>query len=184
VSDSGATQYIVSNSNSDCGGRFKYGTNYYWWVRAYDEEDKPTDWYQYNTNSNANSTGGDPDVNPLTFTTYKHEFPNPFFTWSPLEITVATTTEFTSAGSEFYDASQTAQSCAPGLCSYEWSAVGTDILILATTSATTSIEFWVLDNNTTVSLRVQDSDNYSCSISSSALTINFGLPLWHEVKAE
>jgi hypothetical protein len=184
VGNAEATQYIISNSNPDCGGRLKYNTNYYWWVRAYDVDNKATDWYQYNTNS-ALSNGGDPDGNPNTFTTYKHEFPNPFFTWDPLIINIgASSTEFTSAGSEAYIIGQPLpQSCEPGLCTYQWSAVGNGIVISASTSSTTLINFWEKDNTTSVSLTVIDSDNYQCSISNS-LEINYELPLWREVKAE
>ena len=169
-----------------------YATNYYWWIRLYyfeDGEYQPTPWYQYGTADNHNGlldeqTAGDPDDNIQTFTTYNHEFPTPFFTWSPFNVLVGSSTDFTSVGSEFYSSGSPTlpQSCYGANCRYQWVTNDASALIGSTTGATTSITFFHVAT-TTVTLSVTDSDNYVCSLST-PLRINYGLPIWREVKAE
>lgn len=174
---SSASQYVLPNSDPNCGS-LSYNTNYYWWVRLYDENDEAGEWYQYSGNS-ATDTDGDPDSNSLTFTTFKHEFPSPYFTWDPYDVTVGTTTVFTS-NSYYYNPLQ--QSCAPGLCNYLWTTTDPMALISAATNSTTSIIFFRA-TGTRVTLQVTDSDNYVCS-TSTVLMINYGLPIWREVKSK
>jgi len=178
-------QYIISNANPDCGNRLKYGTNYYWWLRGYDGEDMPTNWIQYDSNS-LTSTDGNPDNNPLTFTTFKHRFPNPFFTWSPLEVTTATTTTFTSESFVYSSSSpDVPQLCVdnPELCTgFQWTTTDINALITNPNDPITDITFQKA-TNTAVTLAVTDASGYVCSLSRT-IRINFGLPLWREVKAE
>jgi len=176
-----ATQYILPNSDANCNS-LSYNTNYHFWIRLYDENDIPTEWYMYDTNS-ATSTDGDPDSDSETFTTFRHEFPSPFFSWEPLDVLVGTSTLFTS-NSEFYtDGSpNTPQGCFNGFCSYLWTTTDTLAQISDPTNATTSI-FFFKATNTTVTLRVTDSDGYYCSLPAQ-ININYDLPIWKEVKAE
>lgn len=181
VLSSAANQYILPNSDPYCGS-LDYNTNYYWWIRLYDSEDNPTEWYQYESNSITDSDGN-PDGNPKTFTTFKHEFPSPFFTWTPYEVLVATSTYFTSS-SRYYSsaAPSTPQACSGGNCAYLWSTTDALAIISNPTNATTSIIFNKA-TGTTVTLQVTDIDNYVCS-TSTLIQINYGLPIWHEIKAE
>lgn len=176
-----ASQYILPNSDPNCGS-LSYNTDYYWWIRLYDEDDNPTEWYQYSTNS-ASDSDGNPDGAAETFTTFKHEFPNPFFVYEPETILVGTTTLFTS-NSEFYSSASpsTAQSCASSTCSYLWETTDGSAIVSNPTDATTSITFFFATSSS-VTLSVTDVDNYVCS-TSTQLSINYDLPLWHEVKAE
>ncbi len=176
-----ATQYILPNSDPDCAS-LSYDTDYYWWIRLYDEDDQPTEWYQYNTNSGTD-TDGDPDTDAETFSTFKHEFPNPFFEWDPEDVLVGTTTLFTS-NSEYYSSASpsTAQDCTDGACSYLWTTTDTSAIIDDDTASTTGIIFFFA-TTTSVTLEVTDVDSYVCS-TSTQLTINYDLPLWREVKAE
>lgn len=177
-----ATQYILPNSDANCHS-LNYNTNYYWWVRLYDENDEPTGWYQYNNNSNTD-TDGNPDNNPATFTTYKHEFPSPYFTWAPYEVLVGTSTIFSATSSQFYTDVQpsTPQYCFGTNCRYLWTTSDPGAIITPDNTALTSIVF-DLATGTTVSLKVTDLSNYYCS-SSTVLRINYDLPIWREIKAK
>ncbi|NLZ74671.1 hypothetical protein GX917_02100 [Candidatus Falkowbacteria bacterium] len=179
-----AFQYTLPNADLDCAP-LNYGTNYYWWVRAYDENDEPTEWYQYNSNS-ATDTDGNPDGNPLTFTTFKHNFPNPFITWEPLTPVVGTTTLFSAINSQYYTTAQPSlpQSCAGNNCNYLWSVSGGTYTISTTTAATTSIVFTNSIKGAFVELELRDSDNYMCKARTAPMEINYDLPLWREVKAK
>ncbi len=191
-----ALQHVVPTTS------LSYNTNYYWFVRLYYLEGpttKETEWYQFGANDG--HEGGFYDIDngpsstvnpPKTFTTYKHEFPVPYFTWDPLEIEVgATTTIFTaltpSSESKYYsDASPgTPVSCdEDGLnCGYLWSVAGNVSDIYDPTKATTTIVFNEA-GGASVSLRVTDSSDYFCIGTASISGINYGLPVWREVKAE
>lgn len=179
-----ATSYTLPNSDSTCGD-IDFNQNYYWWVRLYDENDQPTQWYQYTTNS-ASDTDGNRDGNNKTFSTFMHQFPSPYFSWDPLNIYVGTTTTFTS-NSSYYTANPTLEhSCAPGLCTYQWNVIGDPLAIISSaTNSTTSIIFFLSSSSTRVTLDVTDSSpsNYMCSTSSEPLRINYNLPIWREVKS-
>jgi len=177
-----AIQYNLPNSDPTCGD-LDYNSNYYWWVRLYDEEMNPTPWEQYNSNSGGD-TDGNPDGNAKTFTTYKHEFPNPFFTWSPSEVLVGTSTVFSALASQYYSSGSPSwpQSCAAPYCNYSWSTTDIGATIEAPTAATTSIVFYSA-TGTTITLRLADVDNYYCS-TSTTLRINYDLPIWREIKAQ
>jgi hypothetical protein len=183
VANPSATQYIISNANPYCGNRLQYGHAYYWWIRAYDEEDKPTEWYQYVSNSVAD-TDQNLDGNALTFQTFKHEFPSPFFSWAPLDVMTGTTTTFTGDSYAYLNSNpQLPVSCEPGRCSYLWMTTDPDATIYATTSAVTGINFFTA-TNTRVTLVVTDAENYVCSSSSPEFKVNYDLPIWHEIKAK
>lgn len=177
-----ASQYNLPNSDPTCGS-LAYNTNYYWWINLYDENNEPTGWYQYNTNS-ISSTDGNPDSNSLTFTTYKHEFPSPFFTWSPYEPKIGSSTIFSGVLSQFYTSGSpsTPQSCYGANCRYLWETDDARAIISSTTTATTSIIFDTA-TGTTITLLVRDSDDYYCS-TSTILRINYELPIWREIKAK
>lgn len=189
VGSSGADQFFPHLS---CLNSLEYGANYYWWIRLYDATG-PTQWYQYFGNTSVD-TDGDPDgvtgpnFNPdhaKTFSTFKHRFPTPFFTWSPFDILVGTSTTFTAASSTFYMASQptVAQSCSGSSCRYAWTTTDNQAIFTAINTRDTDIIFKIA-TDTTVSLALTDLDNYTCNMKSGLITINYDLPIWREIKAK
>jgi len=163
-----------------------YDTPYYWFLKLWDDTGSSTPWRQFNTsgtkdwisdNFARNSVIG----NTKTFTSYKHEFPLPSFTWTPTEILIATTSNSFVSNSYYYDNSNTSHPCTGLLCSFNWKTSDGAANILSSSTASTSISF-TKATNTIVTLVATDSDSYSCS-TSTVLNVNYALPLWKEVKA-
>jgi len=191
IYDSGKTtgsakQFICSGGACS----LDYDEHYYFWLRLWDESytATPTPWRQFNTSAGDtltdNITENNNSQNPnLTFTTYKHEFPMPYFSWSPFDVIVGSTTSFTNA-SQYYNSTYpnyNPQVCSAGTCYYLWTTTDTGAVIASNTAATTSIVF-TKATGTRVYLRTTDSDNYFCS-TSTLLNVNFLLPTWKEIKA-
>ncbi len=179
-----ARQYIVPNLT--CPDVLNYNTNYYWWLRLYDENDAPTEWYQFGSGLEgliSEVTDGSPDTSE-TFKTYKHEFPSPYFSWSPFDVLVGTTTLFDSAASRYYTAAQpaTPQVCSSSTCAYLWTTTDLGAIISNPSEGTTSIIFKQA-TGTSITLELTDTDTYVCS-TSTTLYINYDLPLWREIKAQ
>ncbi|NCB21011.1 MAG: hypothetical protein EOM88_03785 [Clostridia bacterium] len=172
----------------------EYNTSYYWWLQLWDEDGNPTDWFQFDERSMGVVTDNidynfsyNSDDYYLTFTTYRHKFPNPFYTYDPPDILVGTTTQFMSDSSFFTDAnpSSNPQTCVDGNCDFLWStSLPEEAIIMSTSSANTDIIFKNIYPQT-VSLKVTDGEGYYCSYSGPVLSdINFQLPLWKEVKGK
>ena len=183
------TGVISSETNQflphiSCLNSLEYNTNYYWWIRLYDEYNSPSQWYQYFGNS-IGDTDGNTDNNVKTFSTFKHRFPTPFFTWSPFEILVGTTTAFTAASSTFYTTAQPVlpQSCYGANCRYSWTTTDYEAIFSATDTRETDIIFKIA-TDTKVFLALSDADNYTCSMESALITINYDLPIWREIRAK
>ena len=184
-----ASQLACPGSN--CGSWVPdYNTSYYWWLQLWNQNDEPTEMFQFNTstygiitdNGNYNNI-----VSPspsLTFTTYRHEFPNPFFVMPP-EIFIGTSTTFVSSSTYYTLAnpSSNAQPCLEGGdCDFLWS-VSDPAKATINDPAAHSPEITFLNPDPQiVTLSVTDPDNYVCSYSLSTITINFQLPIWREVK--
>ncbi len=208
VQISSALQYTIPNVNDELcktSASLEYNTSYYWFVRLYYLEDsiyKATEWYQFGVNDGHDGELYDDNngpINPLltteenkkVFTTYKHEFPTPYFTWSPEEVLVgATTTIFTSLTpgqkSQYYNEfnpSSPIDCDEEGNCLYLWSVTGNFPEIENESLATTTISFFE-QGSAIVNLRVEDPSAYYCIASRQITNINYGLPLWREVKAE
>ena len=178
-----ANQYNLPNSDPACGS-LNYNANYYWWVRLYDENDQPTQWYQYDSNSSSDSDQNS-DSNVYTFSTYKHEFPSAYFTWSPTDVLVSATTTFTNTSQYYSNAQPNTPSgiCVGANCLATWSTTDLGAIITAPSSATSTIIYFLQATGTTVNLQIRDAENYTCS-TSTTLRINYGLPIWREVKAQ
>jgi len=187
-----ATQYIIPNLDSNCQAPLNYNTDYYWWVRLYyldrNGDYQATQWYQFGAND-GHAGSLDEHTNPwsdssqYTFRTYKHELPNIFFSWDPADPLVGTSTSFTSTAHYYTTASPSSpQSCSGASCQYLWTTSDLGAAIGSPNGATTSIIF-MHATGSSVTLSVTDPDSYTCS-TSTTLSINFGLPIWHEVKAE
>lgn len=183
-----ATQYSCPNAFDACA--LNYGTAYYWWVRLWDIYDNPTEWRQFyhpgsdldiltdNSQENDNLSGN-PDY---TFMTYQHEFPSPFFSWTPENPLVGTTTDFTNQ-SKYYVSlwpNYNPQDCGSN-CSYTWTTSDPGAIISDANKATTSIIFSQAAG-ATVSLLVSDPDKYQCTLASPVIDVNFDLPIWREIK--
>lgn len=202
-----ALQYNIPNPADLICKNFsslEYNQSYYWFVRLWylnSGVQTPTQWYQFGVNdahegaiydiNNGPPSTTNPADNKKTFTTYKHEFPNPYFTWDPVEIEVgATTTIFTAlspgAKSKYYTAASpnVPIDCnESGDCSYNWSVLGVGSSIYNPESAETVIVF-NQPGAASVILGVRDQSNYYCTKSILITEINYGLPVWREIKAE
>jgi hypothetical protein len=180
----GATQLVCPGPNCS-NWTPSYNTSYYWWLQLWDENNQPTELFQFNTSTYGRITDNNLFGEQLTFTTYRHEFPSPLFVWSPPEVVSGTTTNFTSNARYYPSAGSPSQPCVEGgACGFLWTISSPDYGTIDTpTSSATGIYF--RDNITqSVTLAVTDHDNYTCSTSSPFLTINFQLPIWKEVKSQ
>ena len=200
-----ATQYTIPNTNDVICKTFndlEYNTSYYWFVRLHYVDDgtpKASPWYQFGKDDSHLGSILDLNTNnPLektTFTTYKHEFPLPYFDWTPKEIGVgAATTIFNALDpgnkSRYYseaNPSSSPMSCdeGPG-CQYLWSMDEADEGIISISdpeNATTTIKFDE-PGDRYISLRIEDPSGYYCVARTLITEINYGLPVWREVKAE
>lgn len=183
---SSAKQFICSGLSCPLA----YDSHYYFWLRLWDESYSatPTDWRQFDTSNGDvltdNSTENQSSPNPtLTFTTYKHEFPLPYFTWDPYDVIVGSSTSF-DGSAQYYTSSypdSNPQACDSGTCSYLWTTTDASAIIASTSNATTTMLF-TKATGTTVYLRATDADSYYCS-TSTLLNVNFLLPTWKEIKA-
>lgn len=178
---SGAQQVIISSAF------LNYNTAYYWWLRGFDDDDEPTEWIQYNTNNAQKDSDQNRDGNPLTFQTFMHEMPSPFFYWEPpgTQALTSTSTTFTSTSLAFESSSPAVPKlCSnfPGLCNFQWTTNDDGASIEGATSSVAIINFHN-PANTKISLQVTDWEGYTCS-TSTTLRINYDLPLWREVKVE
>jgi hypothetical protein len=185
-SPSVATQYILPSS--DCHG-FAYNTAYYWWIRLFDTSGSSTPWYQFGLADGHNGlldthTNSTADPSQTVFMTYKHEFPESPFSWSPTPVLTSTTTNFTSSAVYYTTAapSSTPQTCNSANCHYLWSTTDAYASATSWTTATTSIMFQQA-TGTSVTLSLTDNDNYVCS-TSTTFSVNYELPLWREIKAQ
>ena len=172
-----AKQLLISNLD--------YSTQYYWFLKLWDDTGTSTAWRQFNINNPGrikdkitNSFAS--TANPKTFLTYKHRFPRPYFTWSPTDIVIATSTNSFVSTSSYYNSADILQPCNGSTCALTWSTSDTRANILSPNSASTSIMF-TRATSTVVTLTAQDNDLYACSIPA-VMNVNYALPVWKEIK--
>lgn len=128
-----------------------YNKTYYWRVKVWDERDLES-----------NITSGE------TFTTYKHEFPNVSFDWSPDDPNVNEDVSFDDT---------TSVSGGATIASHLWTfEQGT---CSDTTIANPTARFYQ-GGSMNVSLQVTDSDGYTCTNSANVENVSLCLPLWRE----
>lgn len=202
-----ANQYSIPNSSDEICKSYSnldYNYSYYWFIRLWYLDEgiqKPTEWYQFGVNDGHEGEKYDINNGPpntykpaddrKTFTTYKHEFPLPYFTWDPPEVVVgATTTIFTALNpinrSKYYNTASpnVAINCTEsGDCSYSWYTNAPHSEIENPEAANTVIIFNE-PGNASVSLTVTDQSGYYCTKSNLITEINYALPVWREIKAE
>ncbi|MDA3803023.1 MAG: hypothetical protein PF488_04015 [Patescibacteria group bacterium] len=207
VEDSIANQYSIPNTIDEKCKNYSdldYNTSYTWFLRLRyfnGEEVEWTDWYQFGVNDGHlgaefdedNSYYALKDGDKKTFATYLHEFPVPYFTWSPEKVeigadepTIFTALDPTTQKSVAYSTASpnTPVACDEYMsCGYNWSSSDLGAVIDNPSVASTGITFWT-SGDTSVNLRISDSDGYYCTKSRLIENINYDLPIWREVKAE
>jgi hypothetical protein len=188
------TGYVSSAANQHIfyTASLNYDTPYYWFLKLWDSEGTPTAWRQFNTagtstvkdilTDNAVRNSQKNPVDPSkTFTTYRHEFPAPRFTYTPSEVLIGTSTYFTS-NSSYYDNLNVNNPCTNMTCSYLWTVIGDNRATKTTpTLDNTEIIFTRATTSIQVNLAVTDSDSLTCS-TSTLINANYALPTWKEVK--
>lgn len=197
-----AYQVIVSKENSTSTGvianvtastsatrvslsSLEYDTPYYWFLRLWDDTGSSTPWRQFNISGTKdwitdNYTRNTQIGNSKTFTSYKHEFPLPAFTWTPNQIIIATTTNSFVSNSYYYnDSSNTPHECTGSICTLLWTTSDSRAEISSSTFPMTSIMF-TKATSTIVTLTSTDDTYYTCS-TSTILNVNYDLPLWKEI---
>jgi len=187
---SGASQYSVGPEYLD------YNESYYWWVKIWDSEDQESEWKQYNSVADTDNNDG----NPLTFTTYRHNFPDVYFSWFPENPSEDKEISFFEQNlpnkSQVYsdanpNLAQTCESlccvggiCAEpcGFCQYQWSAEPSGKVTITNGISSSSIMVFDELGDYDVTLKVEDEDGYYCELTEANLFITFPLPVWEEVK--
>lgn len=209
IQSGSANQYTIPNSNDKkCKlySDLEYGFSYYWFVRLHYLVNgvlTPTEWYQFGGDTNHQGTlfdenNGPPNTyipadNKKTFTTYKHEFPVPYFTWDPEEIKVGSTTIFNALTpspnptpkSRYYTTGSplVPLDCSSGSCDFFWTT-NASLAVIGNPNNSTSTIVFNQPGDATVSLTVTDNESYQCTKSIIITKINYELPVWKEVKAE
>jgi uncharacterized protein (TIGR02145 family) len=175
---------VVSGSSQYLTNALAWNTPYYWWVRAWDIKGATSTWAQYSSatdtdNNDCLLTPPAPDCTN-TFTTYKHLFPSAKFTWEPVNPSKDQNVNFidqslvvTSVGGEYETASTTNGTVWAWVFDNGDPANSTDPNPIAKFTAV---------GNTTVTMKVTDSDGYYSSTSTIFDKIKFKLPSWTEQK--
>ena len=143
-----------SNSYATPPGRLQYNTPYYpyyWRVEVWDSKDVSSSW-----------------ISGPSFSTPKHAYPTINFTWSPQTPPVNQAVTFTDQSQVFGGATK---------ISWQWTFPDGNPPSATSQNATTTFSSL---GSKQVTLRVTDSDNYSCPISKS-VSIQLSLPEYKEV---
>jgi hypothetical protein len=134
--------------------QLEYDQTYYWWVKVWDNLDVASE-----------LTAG------LSFTTYKHEFPDQDFSWSPTSLSKDEEAKFTSSVDVYGGTT---------VSSLLW--IAPDAVISDSTVSSPTITFSSSGDHT-VTFKATDSDGYYCNLAKT-ININVSLPGWKEVKPE
>jgi hypothetical protein len=183
-------QFICPSSTNNIPCSLSYDTTYYFWVQLWNSVDQPRGWIQFNTNESGHSLTDNeeynnissPDPN-LTFTTYRHEFPEASFTWDPTEIILADEIYFEGQANYYTDTNPNinSQSCNDNNCDFLWNtSMASDIS--NATNSTTTIKF-IQSSSGSVVLSVTDPDGYTCS-RAEPISVEYETPIWKEVKPD
>jgi len=157
VATSSANSYALDLShddNSDWLSSLNWGTTYYWKVKV---KDSAGNWSNWSTVDN--------------FTTPAHAYPYIDFKWSPTSPTVNEVTQFTDL-SEVYGGATTS-------FRYWTFQDGDPATFSSATSATSTAKF-TSTGQKNVSLKVTDSNSFSCT-DSKTVNVSRPLPEWREV---
>jgi hypothetical protein len=165
-----------------------YNTSYYFWVQLWNSVDEPIDWVQFNTNESGHSLTDNIEYNNtnspnpnLTFTTYRHDFPEPSFVWTPSEVIIGEEVYFEGEAQYYTDAfpDSNPETCTTNTCDFYWSTTVASNISNATNSTTTII--FTQSTNGSVILNVTAPDGYNCN-NIEPIAIDYETPIWKEVK--
>jgi hypothetical protein len=183
-------QFTCPSSTNTVPCNLDYDTSYYFWVQLWDSVDQPKGWIQFDTNESGHVLTDNEDYNDtnspdpnLTFTTYRHEFPEPSFTWSPTDIVIGEEVYFEGEAQYYTDAfpDSNPQTCTDATCDFTWSTtLGSDIS--NATNSTTTIIF-TQSSIGSVILNVEVPGGYNCD-GAQTVSVEFETPIWQEVKPE
>ena len=186
VAPGASDQFPLQLALANISSTLDYGESYYWWIQIWDNYDVASGWLQYNSSQDTPYPEAD-DGAPLTFTTYKHEFPRPIATPFPANPSRGEEVKLMGAGSRrfFSGAPDTPVDCQDDTCDWLWTA--SNAVIADTTASSTTIIFNNAGANT-VTLRVTDQGDTGAtpyySTISIPVNVNAKLPKWKEVKPE
>ncbi|MEA1963438.1 MAG: hypothetical protein U9M94_04365 [Patescibacteria group bacterium] len=158
-----------------------YGKKYSWSVEVWDSYDGGSGATFYN--SAADTPVSVDDGNPLTFTTFVSEFPNPDnFIWSPNSFSAEEDVLFESMDRAKYYVGGVEHDCDESKCLWDWIDVDNNIEPFVDASSTIMI-FTAYGIPSKVKLKVTDiNTSYSCSSTTEAFIIKQKLPSWIEAK--
>ena len=167
-----------------------YNTSYYWWIRTRDSFGLMSEWVKFDSSNSTHEILNEDfsDGNSQTFTTYKHEFPQPYFDWIPEDINQNTEIYFTATSSEIWTSSNPAGDPSPFSESlYQdltWDTNYPDkVNIYSSSTPTTTVKFrYTSSTPSDVILEITDNDDYTCA-TSTEFNVEV-LPIWKEVKTE
>lgn len=138
-----------SNSYATSLNTLSYNTTYYWKVTVWDNRD------------------GSSSAIGSSFTTPKHRYPTPDFTWTPSQPAVGEKVQLKNA-STVYDSAQK---------SLSWTFEGGDI---SNSSAENPTVTFNSSGQKKVTLTITDSDSYSCT-TSKFIPVQSSFPSWREI---
>jgi hypothetical protein len=163
----------------------EYDRHYYWWAKVWDKFGEDSGWVQYNSAADTDNDDG----NNLTFWTYKHEFPEPYFYWFPLEPSEGENVSFWD-GSYYYLYDTPQSDKGPYLCfengvqnctAFNWTGSNPATQILSPTASSTVIIFDPAKQSQDITLQATDPTEYYCA-TSTTFWAKVKLPTWKEVK--
>jgi len=203
------TLACMSSSGSTCYYRLyesdlEYDTSYEWQVTVWDNYDisSTTEYYEANDSGVIPGTNAE-DGDPETFTTYAHEFPEPYFEWFPQDPSTGEEVKFTDT-SIYHDydtpTSDTVVACdedggGDDVChEWDWNPTG-GYLVHPPSDSSEELIMFESTGDWGVDLTVTDEDGYFCSTSTNlsggagesgseeeGVEVKEDLPGWREVK--
>lgn len=149
-----------------------YNTPYYWWVKVWDSGGASSSW-----------TAGP------SFTTYAHEFPNVYFSWSPAKPNQDENVNFSDIDldenrTSYYTAGNpsSATECDVSKCNFNW--VIQDASEVDVSDKQNPIYKFTSTGSKSAKLTVTDNDGYSCESAPQTIQVNTALPTWKETKKQ
>lgn len=173
-------QVNSSGNQFDTSPYLQYDTSYRWIIYVYDNHGAVSLPIVYNSNS-ASDTDKNIDNNPATFTTFKHEFPRPRFSWLPLKPSKEQQVNFSDQSQIYLSTAPTTPIPATDAnADWLWTFNnGTP----ATSNSLNPVATFVSTGNTMVTMSVTDLDGCENS-TSTQFNIKLKLPTWKEENPE
>ena len=142
--------------NYPASGELAYNTTYYWRVKVFDSIGANSGW-----------------VAGSNFTTSKHAWPRPDFTWAPANPSAGENTLFTDLTAVYGGA---------GKAAWSWTFQnGTPSVILPPCIQNPKVVFSSIGDKNVSLVSVMDSDGYVCSGPTKTISVILPLPKWREI---